>query len=296
MKLEELKEKVLSNNLENSLFIFTYLENTFVINQYIGRIAKNNSLQIEYINNIDKLLDLNDNIFNEPNNDILYIYNVDEFVLKDKYINLKNCIVICKKVIKDVDYEYIIEFPKLVDWQIKDYLKVKAPEISDNDIEWLYKITNGNIYRLDNEISKISIFPKEFQLLIFNSIKDDSGYSDLSDATLFTLSNAIIRKNIEEIKNFNLQVDIFGLISILHNNFKNILNIQTQPNIKASDLKITDKQFYAIKKYNCGYYNINQLINIYEFLTSIDKQIKLGNLDISSDELMYYILVNILEA
>ena len=69
------------------------------------------------------------------------------------------------------------------------------------------------------------------------------------------------------------------------NNFKTIASIQTNRNVTANDLDISDKQFYVIKKFNCGFYTNDQLINILKLLTNVEYLFKYGEISISEEKL-----------
>ena len=57
---------------------------------------------------------------------------------------------------------------------------------------------------------------------------------------------------------------------------------------------MSDKQFFVVKKYNCGYYNRDQLVKIMEVLTNIEYMFKYEELPISM--LIDYVVCNILGA
>ena len=71
----------------------------------------------------------------------------------------------------------------------------------------------------------------------------------------------------------NIDVDAFGLMKILSTNFKKVIDIQLNPKATAESLKMSSKQFWAIKKYSCGYYTREQLISIYTMLNDCDYHI-----------------------
>lgn len=83
------------------------------------------------------------------------------------------------------------------------------------------------------------------------------------------------------------------LLSILVRGIRNIIGIQTGINTTPESLGISDKQFYAVKKRNCGYYTLDKLIKIYEMLTNLEYQYKFGGL--TQENLADYIVVKMLE-
>ena len=295
MKIEELKEQIINKKVNSSFKIFKYTDDKFLCYQYIEAISKILNKQINYLEDITQLENINDDFFGESNS--LFILSIDTLEKQLPKTDLSNCIIICKNIKINVDESLIIEFPKLVDWQIKDYLKVKANNLTQDKIDWLYNITNGNIYRLENEIDKISIFDKEEQPIIFEQINNDDGYSDLCPYSIFDFTNAIIKKDYNKITEIfinleKIDVEPYGVVTLLLKNFKYIINIQQNRNCSAEQLNISQKQFNAIK-WNCGKYTNNELIKIYKFLTDFDYKLKSGYLDLSRDSLISYIVLNI---
>ena len=278
MNIINFKKYLLDNNLPKYMYILKYEDNTFLAHQYINRIANNLNKNIEYINDINSISIIND--LTIDNN--LYVYITDKL---EDYINNTNLIIVCKSIKKEIEEKLInniIELPKLINWQIKDYVKTQLPRLDINKLDWLCNITNYDIYRLDN--------------MIFDELNNNDNYNDLSTFTIFDLSNAILKRDINKLNNIlneinNLNIDPIPLINILEKNFINILNLQTNPKITANDLNLNYKQFLAMK-YNCNIYTNNQLFKILKFLTSIDQLIKEGKIDYNI--LIDYIIISII--
>ena len=197
---------------------------------------------------------------------------------------------------KDKFLDNIVEFPKLVDWQIEDYCKVKAKGVEESDIKWLMNICKNDIYRIDNELNKIAVFDERLRKTKFKEFIKDKVFSDLSSYTIFSLSNAIITKNIEELRQIyneieNIDINAIGLVTVLYNNFKNIINIQLGVNPTAESLGMNPKQFMALR-YRINHYSKNQLISIFDMLTSIDKRLKTSQLP--ANYIIDYIILKIL--
>ena len=293
MDIKELKKNILDKNMSDKFLIFID-ENSFLSKQYIKEISKIRKLKLEYIDDINIALS-KDSMFSVD--DTLYIYTCDTFDIDiDKTSNL---IVMCKKVSKDLKDKFsddMIEFPKLIDWQIEDYCKVKAKGVEESDIKWLMNICKNDIYRIDNELNKIAIFDERLRKAKFKEFIRDKVFSDLSSYTIFSLSNAIITKNIEELKHIyneieNIDINAIGLVTVLYNNFKNIINIQLGVNPTAESLGMNPKQFMALR-YRINHYSKNQLISIFDMLTSIDKRLKTSQLP--ANYIIDYIILKIL--
>lgn len=297
MTIIELKEHLLNNTLDDNLLIFVYEENTFIIKEYIKRICENKDLTLNLLESEDDLYEILNDAFGYFR-DFLNVLYIDDlkYELPKK---LKNCIIVCNKLSKeqkDKCKDFVIEFPKLENWQIDDYAKVKLTGLSEQEYKWLCSITKYDIYRLDNEINKISIFPKNRQRDIFKLLVEEDCYSDLTEFNIFSLTNAILKRSIKDVDRIMQDLKLIGvepikLVSILLKQFKYVIDIQTDKTATASTLNVSQKQFNAIK-YNCGKFSNKELLDIYQLLLSIDCRLKSGLLD--SDLIIDYVICNIM--
>ena len=57
---------------------------------------------------------------------------------------------------------------------------------------------------------------------------------------------------------------------------------------------MSEKQFNFLRYNQCNKYSNEQLFNIYNFLTDIDYRLKSGLLDMSNNQLNYYIISKII--
>ena len=189
--------------------------------------------------------------------------------------------------------------PKLLDWQIKDYVYTLGDGIDTKKLDWLINISNNDIYRLHNELSKLNLFSVKERDSLFDLMCNEDAFVDLSNYVIFDLTNAILQKDIKRIKYMLEEINSFdveplGLQVLLTNNFKNVLSIQLSPNATAEKLNMNPKQFYAVKKNTCGYYSRDQLIKIFDLVSSCDYKMKSGEL--SNDMLIDYMILHILSA
>lgn len=297
MDNKELKAKINSKELSDEGIVLKYSDNDFICNQYIKEIASYKNKEIVYIENTN---DVQENIFGDDN--YLYVLKTDKF--NEPIDSLKNNIIIVCKELGDACRLDYIDMIKIENWQILDYAKYKLPGLSEEEIRWLCDICKYDIYRLDNECSKMSIFNKIEQEQVFESINADDGYVDLNPLTIFNFINYLIKKDIKGIVSIlkdlkNIDVEGTGCVTILRKQFLNIINIQLNPKATAESLNMSVKQFNAVR-YNCGKFSNSKLIDIYDFLTSIDYRIKSGELQFCNDnrlnnaKLVDYIACNIL--
>ena len=254
------------------------------------------SLKNKPIVYVESLNDITSNIFGEDDN--LYVMNIDKIDKQFRFASLDNKIVICKSIDADVlegMRQYVVEIPKLQQWQIRAYTAKNLPGLSNEEINWLSDVTK-DIYRLSNEVDKIKIFNKKDQGQIFSLLNEEYAYGDLNSSTIFNFTNAITKRDIKTVKNIldtieTMDAEPMGVVSILYKSFKNILNIQMSANATAESLGMNPRQFNAIK-YNLGKFNNTELIKIFDMITLVDYQLKSGNLP--NDNIIDYLLINIL--
>lgn len=287
MDIKGLKDKIENNKWDNDFMIWVIEDESseIIANQYIDLICKNNNLTVKIIESINEIPD--ESFISDDN---LYIIKTDKWELNDIH---DNCIIICNKT-KD---KQAIKFPKLEDWQVIDFAINKVKGIEKSELENLISIYSGNYFRFLNDIDKLSIFDKSQQKLVLNQMMDDGQFSTLTNYKVWDLSNAILKKDKRLIKEVLKVIDYIdaeplGVAKILYNNFKSILSIQINPRVTANELGISDKQLFVIKKYNCGFYTNEQLIEIMKMLTNIESLFKYGELPL--DNLIDYMICKII--
>ena len=298
MELRELKNKILAQEALSFPLLFINYDNDYLIKSYVKKIAENNSLTIKEIESIKEMVDIESGMFKEA--DYLYIYNLnkDDNLSKEQLKDYK-IILISDTDRKDSDIEKVV-FNKLENWQIEAYVQALLPGLDNREVSWLCKNAKYDIWRLDNEASKLNIFDKKDQSKILMAINDDNGYVDLNELTIFNLSNAIMNKDMLSIKKVvedidNIDVEGTGLVTILLKNFLNIINIQTNSKATAQSLGMSEKQFRYLQYNQCNKYSNEELFNIYNFLTDIDYKLKSGLLEMTNNQLNYYVLSHIIK-
>lgn len=300
MTLEELKKAILDKSLNLRLLIFVCEDNYWLANEYIEEISKIKELNVyshDDVNDLSK--SSNDFFFDELVG--LNVAKIDKLNTNIENIEeLTNCIIVCSSVDKDIREElkdYIVDFPKLVDWQVVDYAKIRLKGMEEDAIKWLCQIANYDINRIDNEIDKIAIFDEKDRMNIFLELNNDNCYSDLNDFNIFNLINAISRKEYQNVLNVLKIIDIIdvepmGLITLLIGSFKKMIDVHLGNNSDFKKLGMSQKQFNAIK-YGCNKFTANQLIDNYQLLVSIDYKLKSGLLD--NNKIIDYVVCNILK-
>ena len=292
MTIVQLKEKIENKSLSDDCLILKYSDDKYLCNHYIDEICKFKNLNKVYISSIDEAL--SDNSFFEMESDTLYVIDIEKF---NEYPNneYKNLVIMCKSLPDNLDIDYV-EMPKVVNWQIEDYVKSRLSGLGEVEVQWLCQVAKYDISRLNQECKKLEIFAPGAQKDIFKIFNEDNAYSDLSPNNIFDFTDAIIKKNIVVIGNLVPEIDTadlepLGVVTVLLKKFKQLASIQLSGTAPAG---MSDKQFWYLKKNQCGIYSDKQLIKNIEFLSGIDGRIKSGNLELSREELLAYIIMNVL--
>lgn len=285
MIIKELKEAIKNENINLPMIWKVEDDSSLVIaQQYYHKIGEILRLEIKTIDTLD---DIPATSFVEDNN--LYILRTKEFSGE----LTGNVIVICNSTKGPC-----IKIPKLEQWQLEDYISNQAKGISEDDVKWLSSQYGTNYFRFINDMDKIAIFEPGSQGDVFKELLDEGGFEGITSLNIWDLSNAILKKEkdiiakVLEVIDY-IDVEPIGLLTVLYNNFKRVINIQTNASANARDLGISDKQFYAIKKNNCGYYSNERLIKIFKMLTDMEYEFKFGG--ISQSQLIDYMICKILE-
>lgn len=299
MKIKDLKQYITHKNKLDQFMIFVCKDNYFLAEQYVDAICSNFSLQKRYVETIQETKNNALSLVFDFSQ-ILNVIIVDEFAENlENYSEYFNCIVICKKIDKKISNDvekFCIEFPELLDWQVKDYIKTNCKGLDQYDIDWLYSATEGNIYRITNEINKIKLFQINNQQEVLAALKYNS--PDLYTQTLFNISDAVFKKDILTLIDYFLHknscdFDAFGLVYALLKTFKKMLFVLCNSGLTAEQIGITQKQYSGIKYYNQGL-SKEYLEKSILFLSSIDERIKTGKLDIPKESLIDYIICNVI--
>ena len=284
MDIKSLKTKIENNDLDDSFMLWKCPPGSeLVVSQYLRKIAENKHLVLKYIDSIDEIV--GDSFLKDIN---LYVFRAKKY--NEKYNN-NNLIVICEET-KNTD---AIVFPKLEAWQVVYFAKSFLPGVN---IEMLNELIKGySEYQLFiSDMEKLAIFDEEDQNYLVDDLFDQLSITPV--LTVFDLSNALLRHDIKlarEVLKVKDRIDLtpMHLLTILLNNVKKVLDIQLGGNnVRASDLGISDKQFFVIKKYNCGIYSNAKLISIYETLLDIENKFKFKELEIC--DIINYIVCKIL--
>lgn len=196
----------------------------------------------------------------------------------------------------------IVEFNKLSDDVLTKYIQKEIP-LNEGNCKKLINICNSSYNQILLEMDKVKNFnvfideyENNFDWLFFTLEKQGAFHKEISDIT-FTFIEKVIIRDIKQVYELQKQLKQIGesnikLLSLLYNNFKIILLIQS---CKSNDICKTtglkgNEVYY--NKDKTGYYTIGELVRALRIIQKTEEGIKTGKIDeqISID----YVLNNIL--
>ena len=287
--LEELKISIEKGIINRQFIIFEYSDTDFIPKQYIKEIARILGNDIEYIDDLSSISgnSLYDDLLID---DKLYVYCTKTLEYIEAYDNLIVIVKDIEKSLREQFSEYIITVPKLEDWHIKDYVYSNSG-VSNKYSDLLIKVCKNDIYKIDDELFKLSLLNNVDDNL-FLELFNDGVFGEYTESTGYDLVNAVFYKDTEKLKKvlFDLQkinFNAIGFITLLHNACKTMISVQLG---REKPSTMSDKQYYVLRK-KIGTYNNTQLLNLFKFICNLDYEIKSGNLSV--DDVLDYTIMNI---
>lgn len=289
LDIEVFKKSIEDKTVSIDFVIFRYTDNSFLPYQYLHEISKILNLEINYVDSLESITKSN-SFFDIDDGNInthLNVLSVKELTIPIGFRPQTPSIIICNKIDKDTEKQFedkILVFPKIEDWQIKDYVYSIAEGIDEKKLDNLIAICKNDIFRIDSELSKIKLFGINERKFVFDKFIDDGIFSDLSSHTIFDFTNAILKKDIKALTMLykeieNIDCEPLGVVSTLYKSLKNIIAIQFLSNATPESTGLPANRFWAIKKNNCGFYTKDQLMLFFDMLVDIDRKLKSGELD-----------------
>lgn len=288
MEIQELKDKIESKNTTDLFVIFQCKDCNFVADQYIHEIARQQNKSIEYLESLDNIVSSAKDIFgiSEINSDSIRVYSCESFeFVKEDLKRENNLFIVTKKVDKNsekVFQDYIVDVPKLELWQIKDYVYSNLEGIEPKKLDWFIEVCQQDIYRIDNEMSKLKMFNSNERKYLFDSMINDGCFRDVSTFNVFNITNAVTSKDInllygalKEVKSFDAEP--LGVVTLLYQGFKKLMQVWLAKNPTPENTGLKSNVIYAINK-SPRVYSKEQLIRCFLEMTDIDRKLKTGNL------------------
>lgn len=299
MKLEELKESIENNTVINLPLIFVNKsKSTFLINQYIEAISKNTKKEISYTDDINFVYNKAAQLFDITDNS-LFVYKCTKISLAD--IDISNCsdlIIVCTEITSSsLEWEkHIVTITNLEQWMVDDYAYSYLENCDEYDIKKLLSICGDNIDRLKLEIDKVTIFNPVQQKYILKSLLEERALSDISQYTIFSLSNALQARDKNSIINILKDIDVIdvepvGLLKIIYKNFNRIADVWLNKNPTPDNTGLKSNQIYAINKLP-RIFSKEQLVNIVSKMAALDTEMRKGSFPVEYmiDYIITYVL------
>lgn len=301
MNAQQLKEFITNDTLSDDFLILLCEDNFYLAKQYAAEIASRKNLCLNIISSLAELdLGAVAELFAETAESRLNVLLTDTFDEKyNNYYDYYNTIVICSKIDKQIVKQvepFTVKMPKPADWAVKEYIKIYCEGLTDNRIDELYTLTNGDIYRITNELDKIKLFDKGQRDTILAQLLNDP-YVDFNNTTIFDIKGYILQKNKSALseylshKNY-AEIDPISITSLLLSDYKKNLLLRFNKGTTAESLGLSKGAAYYVKS-GCNL-SEDELRDKIDFLSKIDYKLKSGDLDIPKELITTYILSHIL--
>lgn len=299
MTLVELKKFITDKVKPSDFMIFIDKDNKFLAKQYVEALGNLTTGGICKITSIYEPQHSSLSLLTAPE-DCLNVLTVETFnEIAENYSDFENTIVVCEQIDKSIDSlveNFVIKMPKLEEWQILDYIKTLCPEIDETEASWLIKSSNGSIEKLLNELDKITIFPKNERKQILSEVLFSS-QTDLYNVDLFTIVNALVDGDLAVLFNF-LKYQNYDILEpvVLANrtlsSLKNILIITQNPTLSAEECGVSVAQYNTLK-YKYRSLNVEAVKQKIKFLANFDLMLKTSKLEMSKQDMLNYLVVNL---
>ena len=320
MTLSAFKDFIVNGGMPKELVIFQYEDDTgcYIANQYVDEICDKNNLTKSYI---DSLADLQDDTWNMIDRlstlVTLNVLQVETFSeAYTDYYDFKQVIVICKKIDKKIAKDvkdFVIKFPAIyraknskieeqlkdTTWQVKAYMQKLCPELSNENIEKLYNATNGSMYKLENEICKLNLLDNIDKNQALLELMYDKN-SDLYYTDFYRLISAIVTNDkvalAEYLRHRNsvyIDVEPIGIITCVIEKFKTMLYCLPKSYVSKENFNFGAPSVYYTKL-EMQKFSPEVIKKEIEFLSDIDRRLKHGEIDLSKNDFIDYIICQIL--
>lgn len=299
MKLHELKKQIALGVLPTDFLIFVNAKDSlFLTNQYIQAII---ALASDGVNKVSSIYEpQQSSLLNlTAAENVINIVYTDTFAERaEDYTQFENTIVVCDQIEKSIEpvvADFVIQMPKLQEWQILDYVKTFCKGIVDEDLLWLIRATDLNIDRVLNELDKVQRFNSDEQKQVFASICSDRS-NGFYKADLFKIVNAIVDGDLVTLYNFLLYggadlLEPVVLVNRAFSNLKSILLITQNPGVSPESLGVSAKQMHKLSKQYTSL-NLEAAKQKLKFLAEFDLALKSSKLDMSKHEMLSYLIAN----
>lgn len=302
MKFEDVKSLIEEGKIGDSLLILQYQDNNYVAYQWAREIARIHNKHISYIESLYGIISASIDIFGtETIDDGERIYSCETFdVISEKLKSEKNLIIITNKITKESENIFkdnICILPKLEEWHIKDYVYSVCQGINEKDLDWLVSVCKSDIYRISNEVDKLTLFSVNERRYLFEDMKYQGAFNDLSTFNVFNITNAVTSRDFDSLLNALKEIKSFdaeplGVVTLLYQGVKKLILVWLANNPTPENTGLRSNVIYAINK-SPRTFTKKQLLDTYQFLNSIDRLLKTGQL-CDMNKLIDYVICKVL--
>ena len=302
MKFEDVKSLIEDGKIGDSLLILQYQDNNYVAYQWAREIARIHNKHISYIESLYGIISASIDIFGTKTiDDGERIYSCEIFdVVSEKLRSEKNLIIITNKITKESENIFkdnICILPKLEEWHIKDYVYSVCQGIDEKDLDWLVSVCKSDIYRISNEVDKLTLFNINERKYLFEDMKYQGAFNDLSTFNVFNITNAVTSRDFDSLLNALKEIKSFdaeplGVVTLLYQGIKKLILVWLANNPTPENTGLKSNVIYAINK-SPRTFTKKQLLDTYQFLNSIDRLLKTGQL-CDMNKLIDYVICKVL--
>lgn len=302
MKFEDVKSLIEDGKIGDSLLILQYQDNNYVAYQWAREIARIHNKHISYIDSLYGIISASIDIFGTKTiDDGERIYSCEIFdVVSEKLRSEKNLIIITNKITKESENIFkdnICILPKLEEWHIKDYVYSVCQGIDEKDLDWLVSVCKSDIYRISNEVDKLTLFNINERKYLFEDMKYQGAFNDLSTFNVFNITNAVTSRDFDSLLNALREIKSFdaeplGVVTLLYQGIKKLILVWLANNATPENTGLKSNVIYAINK-SPRTFTKKQLLDTYQFLNSIDRLLKTGQL-CDMNKLIDYVICKVL--
>ena len=276
MALQELKKSINDRTYSQDFIIFKCDDTDFVPMQYVKEIGAITKRELRFVESIDEIHHGSGFFVEEP----IYVLRVDKVPKMVSYN--KNLIIITFQIDEEVvtNYkDYIVVVPKLEQWMVEDFILSRCSGLSEQSVKW-FTSKYKNIYKIEQEIDKIGIFPKEAQESIFKMFVYDKAFSPADNESAMELSHAIETRDLDATKEIISlpsydEIDEMPFIAYFQNAIKNRVKVWLNKNPTEENTGMKSGQIYVINKMK-RVFSREKLLSMFEDLSLLDSKIKNG--------------------
>lgn len=305
MEITELKKQIKSGELDK-VYIF-HGEEYAVMKVYLKLMA-GKDYQITYVNSLLDLMAGSKTKALVPVRHLYVIMDDKDYLTNEKmwekFNGLKDDIVVFYYTTTDKRLKFwkqnkdkAVEFAKLDDRILTKYIQKEAPFFTEAMCKELIDVCESDYGRILLELDKMRDYCRSEKVTgdsVFRKFIDEGVIYRAPKDAIFDFVGAVLERNPS--KAFNLLAQSYAvgeanmvLLSVLYNNFRTLLQVQSAKDIKA--LGLNGWQVKQVSAYKNNYTN-GEIVRAMGVIRECEKGIKTGA--IPDDISVYYAMVNIM--